>query len=113
MWSTSARRHRRQVLGYDFEMETGLGGGRVDVAACFLRARGDVGPDLSPELVLELGEPAIEILDDDRRLGNGPVQGLVAKERDIADRFYFGDVVQRQIFSRSPRPSVAITIQRS
>lgn len=34
-------------------------------------------------------------------------------ERDIADRFYFGDVVQRQIFSRSPRPSVAITIQRS
>ena len=34
-------------------------------------------------------------------------------ERDIANRFHFGDVVQRQIFSRSPRPSVAITIQRS
>jgi hypothetical protein len=34
-------------------------------------------------------------------------------ERDIANRFYFGDVVQRQIFSRSPRPSVAITIQKS
>lgn len=34
-------------------------------------------------------------------------------ERDIAGRFYFGDVVQREIFSRSPRPSLAITIQRS
>jgi len=33
--------------------------------------------------------------------------------RDNADRFYFGDVVQREIFSRSPRPSLAITIQRS
>jgi hypothetical protein len=33
--------------------------------------------------------------------------------RDIADRFYFGDVVQREIFSRSPRPSLAITIQSS
>jgi hypothetical protein len=32
--------------------------------------------------------------------------------QDIADRFYFGGVVQREIFSRSPRPSVAITIQR-
>jgi hypothetical protein len=32
--------------------------------------------------------------------------------RDIADRFYFGGVVQGEIFSRSPRPSVAITIQR-
>jgi hypothetical protein len=33
--------------------------------------------------------------------------------RDIAARFYFGDVVQREIFSRSPRPSLVITIQRS
>jgi hypothetical protein len=33
--------------------------------------------------------------------------------REIADRFYFGDVVQREIFSRGPRPSLAITIQRS
>lgn len=32
---------------------------------------------------------------------------------DIADRYYFGDVVQREIFSRRPRPSMAITIQRS
>jgi hypothetical protein len=34
-------------------------------------------------------------------------------KRDIADRFYFGDVVQREIFSRRPRPSLAITIQTS
>ena len=33
--------------------------------------------------------------------------------RNIADRFYLGDVVQREIFTRSPRPSLAITIQRS
>ena len=33
-------------------------------------------------------------------------------EQDIANRFYFGAVVRRQIFSRSPRPSVAITIER-
>jgi hypothetical protein len=33
--------------------------------------------------------------------------------RDIAARFYFGDVVRREIFTRSPRPSLAITIQRS
>jgi len=33
--------------------------------------------------------------------------------RDIAARFYFGDVVQREIFSRIPRPSLVITIQRS
>jgi hypothetical protein len=33
--------------------------------------------------------------------------------REIAARFYFGDVVRREIFSRSPRPSLAITIQRS
>jgi hypothetical protein len=33
-------------------------------------------------------------------------------EQDIAKRFYFGDVVRRQIFSRSPRPSVGITIER-
>jgi hypothetical protein len=33
--------------------------------------------------------------------------------RDIADRYYFGDVVQRDIFWRSPRPSLAITIQSS
>jgi hypothetical protein len=26
--------------------------------------------------------------------------------RDIAGRFYFGDVVQREIFARSPRPSL-------
>jgi hypothetical protein len=32
--------------------------------------------------------------------------------RDIAARFYFGDVVQREIFSRSPRPSIVITVQR-
>jgi hypothetical protein len=32
-------------------------------------------------------------------------------ERDFADRFYFGGVVHREIFSRSPRPSVVITIQ--
>jgi len=31
---------------------------------------------------------------------------------DIADRFYFGDVVQRKVFPRGLRPSVAITIQR-
>jgi hypothetical protein len=34
-------------------------------------------------------------------------------ERDIAAKFYFGDVIQREIFSRSPRPLLAITIQRS
>lgn len=33
-------------------------------------------------------------------------------EQNIANRFYFGDVVQRQILSRTPRPSVAITIKR-
>jgi hypothetical protein len=37
----------------------------------------------------------------------------VTWERDIAAKFYFGDVVQREIFSRSPRPSLAITIQKS
>jgi hypothetical protein len=33
-------------------------------------------------------------------------------EQDIANHFYFGNVIQRQIFSRSPRPSVAITIEQ-
>jgi hypothetical protein len=54
----------------------------------------------------------------------GPKQGSVGIDlvaagheatwsRDIADRFYFGNVVQREIFTRSPRPSLAITIERS
>jgi hypothetical protein len=33
-------------------------------------------------------------------------------EQDVADRFYSGEVVQRQIFPRSSGPSVAITIQK-
>ena len=33
-------------------------------------------------------------------------------EQDIANHFYFGGVIQRQIFSRSPRPSVAPSIER-
>jgi hypothetical protein len=32
--------------------------------------------------------------------------------RDVADRFYFGTVRQREVFSRHPRPSMVITIQR-
>ena len=33
-------------------------------------------------------------------------------ERDIAGRFYFGGVVQREIFGRIFHPSVVVTIQR-
>jgi hypothetical protein len=53
----------------------------------------------------------------------GPIHGSVGFDivepgyeaiwsRDIAGQFYFGDVVQREIFSRGTRPSVVITIQR-
>jgi hypothetical protein len=31
--------------------------------------------------------------------------------QEVADRFYFGTVHQRQVFARDPRPAVAITIQ--
>jgi hypothetical protein len=32
--------------------------------------------------------------------------------RDIADRFYFSAIHKREVFSRNPRPSLVITIQR-
>ena len=33
-------------------------------------------------------------------------------ELDVANKFYLGDVQQREIFRRAPRPSLIITIQR-
>ena len=106
-YGTAAIRHKRQPLTADFKESEHIGlymgHGKSIGAVCDPQAFGG----------LVIVEPGIL----------GPKHGaigfdLVAPgyeatwERDIADRFYFGGVVQRQIFARSPRPSVVVTIQR-